>query len=221
MQDETINKLLPIFERLNGTSTFVDKRPHKIHIFVDAHSEFDIVPFNINLYDNDKGEWVKLSNPSNDVDVEEAVLYHKLAIFKLIDQSGFRYKNNKGENCFSNLCETAYEWAWNALGLPDNVITAEEFYKRYDDTYRAYGEYTGYTPPISYLECYNESDKDHWEALTWNDIEVPDRTPIDDFADELKMEFFAEFDEIIPSIMADKIDALVKKYKEHPQWNGM
>lgn len=35
-----------------------------------------------------------------------------------------------------------------------------------------------------------------------------------DFAEEVKLEFYREFDEIIPSIMADKIDELVKKYTE-------
>ena len=32
------------------------------------------------------------------------------------------------------------------------------------------------------------------------------------FAYDIKLEFYREFDEIIPSIMADKIDELVKKY---------
>ena len=35
-----------------------------------------------------------------------------------------------------------------------------------------------------------------------------------EFAEEVKLEFYREFDEIIPSIMADKIDDLVKKYTE-------
>ena len=215
MQEEIINKLLPVFERIETTNSFVTKHPHKIHIFVDAHSEFDIIPFNINLYDNDKNEWVKLANPTRDVDVEEAVLYHKLAIFKMIDQSGYRCKNSNGDNCFSNLCETAYEWAWNALGFEDDVITAEEFYERYDKTYKEYGEYTGYTPPFSYLEYYLTEDKDHWTAMQVDDFELPERTPFDDFVDEIKREFYGEFDELIPSIMADKMDAIAKKYKEY------
>lgn len=32
------------------------------------------------------------------------------------------------------------------------------------------------------------------------------------FSYDIKLEFYREFDEIIPSIMADKIDELVKKY---------
>ena len=37
---------------------------------------------------------------------------------------------------------------------------------------------------------------------------------INEFAEEIKLEFYREFDEIIPSIMADKIDELKKKYTE-------
>jgi hypothetical protein len=216
MQEEIINKLLPVFERIKTNNSFVTKHPHKIHIFVDAHSEFDVIPFNINLYDNDNNEWVKLPNHTRDVDIEEAVLYHKLTIFKMIDQSGYRCKNSEGKNCFSNLCETAYEWAWNALGFAEDVITAEEFYAKYDETYREYGQYTGYTPPFSYLDYYlEEEDKDHWSAMQIDGFDLPDRTPFDDFVDEIKREFYAEFDEIIPSIMADKMDAIAKKYKEY------
>lgn len=37
---------------------------------------------------------------------------------------------------------------------------------------------------------------------------------IKEFAEAVKMEFYREFDEIIPSIMADKIDNLVKEMTE-------
>ena len=40
---------------------------------------------------------------------------------------------------------------------------------------------------------------------------VPKRE-VDKFAEEIKLEFDREFDEIMPSIMADKIDELKKKY---------
>ena len=136
-----IKEIFPILEKLNAVNIFVEDRGDKVHIFADAHSEFDIIPFNVNLYDNDRNEWIKLPNSTRDVDVEEAVLYHKLAIFKLIDQSGYRCKNSEGKNCFSNLCETAYEWAWNALGFSEDVITAEDFYAEYDKTYKEYGQY--------------------------------------------------------------------------------
>ena len=37
---------------------------------------------------------------------------------------------------------------------------------------------------------------------------------VKDFAEAVKMAFYYEFDEIIPSIMADKIDNLVKEMTE-------
>lgn len=49
---------------------------------------------------------------------------------------------------------------------------------------------------------------DNFEDLRNNDVKEAIRT----FAEDIKLEFYQEFDEIIPSIMADKIDELVKKY---------
>ena len=37
---------------------------------------------------------------------------------------------------------------------------------------------------------------------------------VKEFAEKLKMAFFYEFDEIIPSIMSDKIDELLKEYEK-------
>lgn len=34
---------------------------------------------------------------------------------------------------------------------------------------------------------------------------------LNDFAERIKMEFYYEFDELIPSIMADKIDKILKE----------
>lgn len=44
--------------------------------------------------------------------------------------------------------------------------------------------------------------------------DVVPRSEVEKFAEEIKLEFYREFDEIIPSIMADKIDELKKKYTE-------
>lgn len=44
--------------------------------------------------------------------------------------------------------------------------------------------------------------------------DVVPKSEVEKFAEEIKLEFYREFDEIIPSIMADKIDDLVKKYTE-------
>ena len=38
--------------------------------------------------------------------------------------------------------------------------------------------------------------------------DVVPRSEVERFAEEIKLEFYREFDEIIPSIMADKIDEL-------------
>ena len=40
------------------------------------------------------------------------------------------------------------------------------------------------------------------------------RDAIKEFAESIKLEFYREFDEIIPSIMADRIDNLVKEMTE-------
>ena len=37
---------------------------------------------------------------------------------------------------------------------------------------------------------------------------------VKDFAEKVKMAFFYEFDEIIPSIMSDKIDELIKEFEK-------
>ena len=37
------------------------------------------------------------------------------------------------------------------------------------------------------------------------------RAAVKEFAESVKMAFYYEFDELIPSIMADKIDELVKE----------
>ena len=57
------------------------------------------------------------------------------------------------------------------------------------------------------------------DLRVWNDIahreteyfEIAKAEAIKEFADRVKMAFYYEFDEIIPSIMADNIDNLVKE----------
>ena len=44
--------------------------------------------------------------------------------------------------------------------------------------------------------------------------DVVPKSEVEKFVEEIKLEFYREFDEIIPSIMADKIDELKKKYTE-------
>lgn len=45
-------------------------------------------------------------------------------------------------------------------------------------------------------------------------LRCANKTAITIFAEQVKMLFYEEFDEIIPSIMADKIDNLVKEFTE-------
>lgn len=212
--NEIVNKLLPLLKRMETTNTFVSAKESKINTFADAFAEFDLTVSNLSLYDNDKCEWQKVV--TSGYNPEEQILYSKLALFKVINQSGYRCRNSEGEPCFSNLCESAYEWAWNALGIKEDCVPAKLFYEMYDKTYQEYQELTGYGPPCSYLESYLKDEREqlHWGTFSLDDVDGECHNPIEDFADEIKREFYYEFDELIPSIMSDKIDTLVKKYKE-------
>lgn len=50
-------------------------------------------------------------------------------------------------------------------------------------------------------------------VMTKEDLEIYKKQAVKEFAEKLKMAFFYEFDEIIPSIMSDRIDELLKEYK--------
>ena len=85
------------------------------------------------------------------------------------------------------------------------------------------------------IEKYERVIKDPWNkssapsswASAWecviadiDDIPTADVVPkseVEKFAEDIKLEFYREFDEIIPSIMADKIEELKKKYTEGNQ----
>ena len=45
-------------------------------------------------------------------------------------------------------------------------------------------------------------------------LEQPRKETVKEFAEKIKMAFYYEFDEIIPSIMSDKIDELLKEYEK-------
>ena len=67
-----------------------------------------------------------------------------------------------------------------------------------------YGDLTEYkTEQILKDDCDDFMPKD-----------VVPKSEVEKFAEEIKLEFYREFDEIIPSIMADKIAELKKKYTE-------
>lgn len=42
-----------------------------------------------------------------------------------------------------------------------------------------------------------------------------------EFAELIKLEFYREFDEMIPSIMTDKMDSFVKKYEEENNYEEL
>lgn len=80
--------------------------------------------------------------------------YLKLTIIKLIDQCG-HHCLVEGKPAFHNLCESAFEWAWNALGIEENYIFAEDFYAMYDKAWAELNESLGQNaPPISMLEMF-------------------------------------------------------------------
>ena len=105
---------------------------------------------------------------------ETNIHYCKLTIFKLVDQFGFRcMKDDKP--AISDLCESALEWAFNALGFEEDVVLAEDFYAEYDKAWKAYCDSEGYTPPMSMLDLFKNST-DTW-TFSWED-EVTDEDEI-------------------------------------------
>ena len=75
-----------------------------------------------------------------------------------------------------------------------------------------YGEYYYISGDIldEYASSYSQVDKERL-ARTLKDL-VNEK--IEKFAERVKMAFYYEFDELIPSIMADKIDEIVKEITE-------
>lgn len=57
-------------------------------------------------------------------------------------------------------------------------------------------------------------DRMQYDAGYADGLRYANKTAITIFAEQVKMLFYEEFDEIIPSIMADKIDNLVKEFTE-------
>ena len=86
---------------------------------------------------------------------------------KLIDQCGHHCMiNNKP--AFHNLCESAFEWAWNALGIEEDYIYAEDFYAMYDKAWAMFNASMDLeAPPSSMLEMFKESTTP-W-VYSWED----------------------------------------------------
>lgn len=89
--------------------------------------------------------------------MQDNICYLRLTIVKLIDQCAHHCMiNNKP--ALHNLCESAFEYAWNALGIEEDYIYAEDFYALYDRIWAEFNASQGYdAPPISMLEMFRES----------------------------------------------------------------
>lgn len=61
-------------------------------------------------------------------------------------------------------------------------------------------------------ECSYKEDAEELYYAGYRKADDVRKETAKDFAEKVKMAFYYEFDEIIPSIMADKIDELLKEY---------
>lgn len=88
--------------------------------------------------------------------MQENKFFLQMTIMKLIDQCGHHcIINNKP--AFHNLCESAFEWSWNALGIEEDYIYAEDFYALYDKVWADLNKSLGHdAPPISMVEMFKE-----------------------------------------------------------------
>ena len=101
--------------------------------------------------------------------MEENIHYLRLTIIKLIDQCGHRCIIND-KPAFHNLCESAFERAWNCLGINEDYIYAEDFYALYDEIEEALNSSLGYEAPVvSTLEMFRERTEP-W-VYDWEDEE--------------------------------------------------
>lgn len=80
-------------------------------------------------------------------------------------------------------------------------------------------DYAGILTLINELESENERLKillaqANAGIVNCSGCKLVEINAVKEFAEKLKMAFFYEFDEIIPSIMSDKIDELLKEYEK-------
>ena len=72
--------------------------------------------------------------------------------------------------------------------------------------------YTIHQAEILYNAGYRKIDE-NCAVITKDELKQYKVQAVKEFAEKVKMAFFYEFDEIIPSIMSDKIDELLKEYE--------
>ena len=112
-------------------------------------------------------------------DEHKRLLQCKVALFKMLDQFGWQTEFN-GEHCICTLCESAGEWAFNALGLADDPITMEKFYTEYDKVWAELCHANGTEPAWSYFEFYKREQSSKPWKLSDVDKELDEAVDEDD-----------------------------------------
>lgn len=134
-------------------------------------------------------------------------------------------KNCQTVGCYVHeICETLYNAGYRKI--PENavILTPEER----DEEMKAYNEERAeFENEIYALKEENANLTVENEVLTRDkynlertleegveELQSAKYEAVKEFAEKVKMAFFYEFDEIIPSIMSDKIDELLKEYEK-------
>ena len=89
----------------------------------------------------------------------------------------------------------------------------EEMSKIVDEMYNVYTTTAEDISEGLYNAGYRKIDDD-CAVITKSELKQYKVQAVKEFAENVKMAFFYEFDEIIPSIMSDKIDELLKEYEK-------
>ena len=92
----------------------------------------------------------------------------------------------------------------------DKKQQIEEMAKIVDEMYNVYTTTADDIADGLYNAGYRKIDDD-CAVITKDELKQYKVQAVREFAEKLKMAFFYEFDEIIPSIMSDKIDELLKE----------
>lgn len=101
-----------------------------------------------------------------------------------------------------------YKYGMRLRGFSLGCQPMNGFVERQDDTTRKYHDILLYNRQLTEEELKNyELDYLGCICTTWEELLIK-------FANQIKLAFYEEFDELIPSIMADKIDNLVKEFLE-------
>lgn len=88
----------------------------------------------------------------------------------------------------------------------------EKMAKIVDEMYNVYTTTAEDIAEGIYQAGYRKIDE-NCAVITKDEFKLYQRQAVKEFAEKVKMAFYYEFDEIIPSIMSDKIDELLKEYE--------